>query len=102
MNLLSTLDIRYPIIQAPMAGISTPALAAAVSEAGGLGSIAVGTVSPQAAKAAIAAVREKTSRPFNVNVFTHAPARPTRRAKPPGWTGCARISSASAPSLRRA
>lgn len=81
-DLLSKLDIRYPIIQAPMAGVSTPALAAAVSQAGGLGSIAVGTVNAQQARAAIAAVREQTDRPFNVNVFTHAPAQadPAREA----------------------
>jgi nitronate monooxygenase len=86
-DLLSKLDIRYPIIQAPMAGVSTPALAAAVSEAGGLGSIAVGTVSPQQARTAIAAVRAKTSRPFNVNVFTHAPAQadPAREAAWLAW-----------------
>jgi len=74
-DLLSLLDIRHPIIQAPMAGISTPALAAAVSEAGGLGSIAVGAVDAGKAHAMIAAVRELTARPFNVNVFTHAPAQ---------------------------
>lgn len=86
-DLLSKLDIRYPIIQAPMAGISTPALAAAVSEAGGLGSIAVGTVNAEGARAAIAAVREKTQRPFNVNVFTHAPAQadPVREAAWLDW-----------------
>ena len=86
-DLLSKLDIRYPIIQAPMAGISTPALAAAVSEAGGLGSIAVGTSTVQQARAAIAAVREKTSRPFNVNLFTHAPAKadPAREAAWLAW-----------------
>ena len=54
-DLLSKLDIRHPIIQAPMAGISTPLLAAAVSEAGGLGSIAVGAGTPEQARAAIAA-----------------------------------------------
>ncbi len=87
MNLLSLLDIRYPIIQAPMAGVSTPALAAAVSQAGGLGSIAVGTVSAQAARAAIATVRAQTDRPFNVNVFTHAPAQadPAREAAWLDW-----------------
>lgn len=81
-DLLSKLDIRYPIIQAPMAGVSTPAVAAAVSEAGGLGSIAIGTSTVQQARAAMAAVREKTGRPFNVNVFTHAPAQadPAREA----------------------
>ena len=86
-DLLSKLDIRYPIIQAPMAGVSTPALAAAVSEAGGLGSIAVGTVTPEQAKAAIAALRQRTGRPFNVNVFTHAPAQadPAREAAWLAW-----------------
>lgn len=86
-DLLSKLDIRYPIIQAPMAGISTPALAAAVSEAGGLGSIAVGTVNAEQARAAIAAVRAKTDRPFNVNLFTHAPAQadPAREAAWLDW-----------------
>lgn len=86
-DLLSKLDIRYPIIQAPMAGISTPALAAAVSEAGGLGSIAIGTSTVQGARAAIAAVRERTRRPFNVNLFTHAPAQadPAREAAWLAW-----------------
>ncbi|KFI05270.1 nitronate monooxygenase family protein [Massilia sp. BSC265] len=86
-DLLSKLDIRYPIIQAPMAGISTPALAAAVSEAGGLGSIAVGHMTAEGARTAIAAVRERTARPFHVNVFTHAPARadPAREATWLAW-----------------
>ncbi|MGH8853928.1 MAG: NAD(P)H-dependent flavin oxidoreductase [Telluria sp.] len=86
-DLLSMLNIRYPIIQAPMAGISTPALAAAVSEAGGLGSIAVGTITPAQAQATITAVRAQTSRPFNVNVFTHAPAAsdPAREAAWLAW-----------------
>ena len=42
MTLLDTLGIDLPIIQAPMAGVSSPAMAAAVSNAGALGSIAVG------------------------------------------------------------
>jgi len=86
-DLLSLLDIRYPIIQAPMANISSAALAAAVSEAGGLGSIAVGAMTPQQARTAIAAVREKTARPFQVNVFTHAPAQadPAREAAWLAW-----------------
>ncbi len=86
-NLLAMLNILHPIIQAPMAGVSTPALAAAVSEAGALGSIAVGTSTPQQARAAIAAVRELTGKPFNVNVFTHAPASsdPVREAAWLDW-----------------
>ena len=66
----------YPIIQAPMAGVSTPELAAAVSNAGGLGSIASGASDVAQMRAAIHAVRKLTDRPFNVNFFCHAPARP--------------------------
>ncbi|MEE4301352.1 MAG: nitronate monooxygenase [Pseudomonadales bacterium] len=67
-----------PIVQAPMAGVSTPVLAAAVSEAGALGSLALGAVTPARADALIAAVRECTDRPVNYNVFAHAP--PVRRS----------------------
>jgi len=64
-----------PIIQAPMAGVSTPALAAAVSNAGGLGSLGIGASSTAQARDMIRATRVLTSRPFNVNVFCHAPAQ---------------------------
>lgn len=58
------------IVQAPMAGgPSTPALAAAVSAAGGLGFVAAGYLEPAALHAQIAAVRALTARPFGVNVF---------------------------------
>ena len=58
------------IVQAPMAGgPSTPALAAAVSEAGGLGFVAAGYLEPAALQTQIAAVRALTARPFGVNVF---------------------------------
>jgi nitronate monooxygenase len=64
------LGVRVPIIQAPMAGGgSTPRLAAAVSEAGGLGSVAGGLLSPDDLRAAIREVRGLTSRPFAVNLF---------------------------------
>jgi nitronate monooxygenase len=69
---LDRLGITLPIVQAPMAGVSTPALAAAVSDAGGLGSIAVGAGDPNAARAMIEATRALTTRPFNVNLFVHA------------------------------
>ena len=49
-TLLRTLGVGLPIIQAPMAGVSTPAMAAAVSNAGGLGSIGVGPVGAEAAR----------------------------------------------------
>src|SRR3546814_10286245 len=57
-----------------MAGISTPALAAAVSNAGGLGPIAIGAESVTQALGMIHATRALTSRAFNVNVFCHRPA----------------------------
>jgi nitronate monooxygenase len=66
-----TLDeLEHPIVQAPMGGgPSTPALAAAVSEAGGLGFLAAGYRTVDAVREDIRAVRELTRRPFGVNVF---------------------------------
>lgn len=74
-GLLSQLKIRLPIIQAPMAGTSTPQLAAAVTNAGGLGSIALGAIDAAAGREMIASVRRATNGPFNVNLFCHRPAR---------------------------
>ena len=54
-----------------MAGVSTPAMAAAVSSAGGLGSIAVGAVDAEGAWTMIAETRARTDRPFNVNLCAH-------------------------------
>jgi nitronate monooxygenase len=79
--LLERLGLTAPIIQAPMAGTSTPALAAAVADAGGLGSIAIGHVGMEAAAADIARLRAATRRAFNVNVFCHAPAVRDPRAE---------------------
>ncbi len=72
--LLHAFQIEFPIIQAPMAGTSTPAMAAAVSNAGGLGSLGVGAMTPSDALAAIASFRELSTRSLNVNVFCHHPA----------------------------
>jgi len=57
-----------------MAGVSTPAMAAAVSNAGGLGSIGLGAESPEGARRMILATRDLTPNAFNVNVFCHRPA----------------------------
>lgn len=73
---LRRIGVQLPIIQAPMAGTSTPALAAAVTNAGALGSISVGAVNAAKAAEAIATLRGLADGPFNVNVFTHQPARP--------------------------
>lgn len=67
-------DVWYPIVQAPMVGVSTPALAAAVSNAGALGSIGVGSSTAEQARSLIRQTRELTDRPFNVNLFCHQPA----------------------------
>ena len=72
------LGIRVPIVGAPMGGgPSSPALVAAVSDAGGLGSLAGGYLSPDRLRADIAAVRAATSKPFAVNLFCPTPATPT-------------------------
>lgn len=71
------LGLRVPIIQAPMAGgISTPRLAAAVANAGGLGSIAGAMLAPDAIRAAITDVRAASGGPLAVNLFAPLP-RPT-------------------------
>jgi nitronate monooxygenase len=70
----SRLQLDHPIIQAPMAGVSTPAMAASVSNNGALGSIGVGAVNSASAGDMINTTRTLTDRGFNVNVFCHRPA----------------------------
>lgn len=82
--LLRRIGIELPIVQAPMAGVSTPGMAAAVSNAGALGSIGVGAVDADGARRMIAEVRARTDRPFQVNVFCHRPAAPDP-AREAGW-----------------
>jgi nitronate monooxygenase len=66
----SLADLAVPIVQAPLAGgPSTPALAAAVAEAGGLGFLAAGYRTADAVREEIAALRARTDRPFGVNLF---------------------------------
>ena len=69
------LGLAHPIIQAPMAGVSTPALAAAVSNAGALGSLGIGASTVAQARQMITATTALTAGPVNVNVFCHAPAQ---------------------------
>src|SRR5262249_42653166 len=73
-RLLDRLKIDAPIVQAPMAGVSTPEMAAAVSKAGALRSIGVGAANAAPARPMIAALRDRSKRSLNVNVFCHAPA----------------------------
>lgn len=69
---------QHPIIQGPMAGgASTPALVAAVSNAGGLGSLAGSLLSPEKLRSQIMQIRELTERPFLVNLFVQNTPQPT-------------------------
>jgi nitronate monooxygenase len=67
------LGIELPIIQAPMAGVQGSALAVAVSNAGGLGSLPCAMLSLDAMRKELEAIRDQTSRPYNVNFFCHTP-----------------------------
>ena len=71
--LTELLGVRLPVVQAPMVGASTPELAAAVSNAGGLGSIAGTGLSPDELRDAIRETRAHTKRPFAVNLFAPLP-----------------------------
>ncbi|MCH9756917.1 MAG: nitronate monooxygenase [Gammaproteobacteria bacterium] len=69
-QLIHVLGVKYPIIQAPMAGgATTPELVAAVSNAGALGSLGAGYLSPEAMQSAIQNIRALTDKPFAVNLF---------------------------------
>lgn len=71
MNLQELLGIDLPIVQAPMAGVQDTVLPAAVSEAGGLGSLACALLDDDGVQTEVAALAAKTSRPYNVNFFCH-------------------------------
>jgi nitronate monooxygenase len=90
------LGLRVPIVQAPMAGgPSTVRLAAAVTEAGGLGSVAGAMLAPDTLRDAIREVRSLTDGPFAVNLF--APLPPPSPARTEEW---ARVTGAPVPDLR--
>lgn len=72
--MFSNLGLTKPVIQAPMAGISTPRLTAAVAEADALGFVALGTSTAQGAAQTIAETRALTALPFGVNLFCHSSA----------------------------
>lgn len=76
MTLQTLLGTELPIIQAPMAGVQDSALAIAVCNAGGLGSLPCAMLSPDALRRELVKIRERTDKPYNVNFFCHTPARP--------------------------
>ena len=76
MNIQNLFGIELPIIQAPMAGVQASALAIAVSNAGGLGSLPCAMLTPDALRAELTAITAQTRQPYNVNFFCHTPAAP--------------------------
>lgn len=72
-RLQELIGIELPIIQAPMAGVQGSAMAIAVSNAGGLGSLPCAMLGPEAVRSEIEAIQAHTTRPFNVNFFCHTP-----------------------------
>ena len=76
MALLDHLGIALPVLQSPMAGVQDHALAVAVCGAGGLGALPCALLAPEALRTELTSLRAKTARPFNVNVFCHAPPVP--------------------------
>jgi nitronate monooxygenase len=78
MNSLDQLlGIELPIIQAPMAGVQDSALAVAVSNAGGLGSLPCAMLGLDTLRDELATLRAQTEKPFNVNFFCHATPTPS-------------------------
>jgi nitronate monooxygenase len=79
-RLVDLFGIELPIVQAPMAGSATSEMVIAVSEAGGLGSLPCAMLSLEQVRTELGIIRQRTSRPINVNFFCHrpSPADPTR------------------------
>jgi nitronate monooxygenase len=80
LSLLQRLELRHPILQAPLAGGGdTPELVAAVGEAGALGFIGAAYLTPAQIAEAALAVRQRTKRPFGINLFAPVAAAPLPR-----------------------
>ncbi len=78
-RIIDLIGIEYPIVQAPMAGVAKADLAASVSEAGGLGSLACALLNNEQARSEIGIIRQRTNKPINVNFFCHAQPVPDER-----------------------
>lgn len=70
-RLQALFGITHPVLQAPMSGTATPDLAAAVSNAGGLGALACAEMTEAGLRASVAELRAKTAQPFNLNFFIY-------------------------------
>lgn len=83
MTIQQLFGIDLPVIQAPMAGVQGSALAVAVSNAGGLGSLPCAMLSLDALRSELQAIKAQTGQPYNINFFCHAvpQADPAREAR---------------------
>lgn len=85
-RLLDRVGMKFPIVQAPMAGANGSAMAMAVSQAGGLGSLPCAMLDEATVRTEVGIIRRQTARPINLNFFTHTPPKsdPQRDAR---WAG---------------
>lgn len=75
-RILDLFGIDLPILQAPMAGASTPQMAIAVAEAGGLCALPCAMLSLEQARTSLDIIRQATGKPLNLNFFCHTPPEP--------------------------
>jgi NAD(P)H-dependent flavin oxidoreductase YrpB (nitropropane dioxygenase family) len=87
-RLTGLLGIRHPVVQAAMGYVSGPRLAAATSDAGGLGQIASATMTLAELEGAIAETAGPTGAPFGVNLRADAPDLGSAECGGPEWRGC--------------
>lgn len=71
MTIAKMFNVDFPLIQSPMAGVQDWRLAVSVSEAGGLGSIPCGMLSPEQVEQALIHYKQHASKPYNLNFFCH-------------------------------
>ncbi len=83
-RLLDLFGIAVPLVQAPMASATDPDMVVAVCEAGGLGSLPCGAISPAQVREQVKAVRARTRKPINLNFFCHVPP-PLDNAREAAW-----------------
>ena len=107
-RLLDLVGIEPPIIQAPMAAANGSTMATAVSEAGGLGSLLGAMLEAAKVRTEIGIIRQRRSKPVNVNFFCHTPAKPDpgrdaawKARLTPYYTELGLDAAASAPSVNR-
>ena len=74
-DFVELVGLTHPIVQAPMSGFTPPPLAAAVCNAGALGSIGCAGIPPGVVREQVTALRQSTNRPFNLNFFVHTAPR---------------------------